>query len=175
MSSTPEFDIEELTDEDIHDLETIFQTSEPSIHPYLLDFMIQDPTTKTCPCLDGLFNDDSDTHTHSLDHFDNISEDICVEDELQTLSDHVEEIPHLELLDEHFVDDVIIHLSSDYPIYDSTPDDPSLDPSPDDSSYEIDESHTIFPPFYEPSTIPFFQDFFIHESSDDPIYDDDSL
>ena len=175
LSSTPEFDIEELTDEDIHDLETIFQTSAPSIHHYLLDFMIQDPTTNTCPCLDGSFNDDPDTHTHSLDPLDNTSEDIHDDDESQTLSDHVEEIPHPELLDEHFVDDVIINSSSDYPIYDSTPDDPSFDPSTDDSCYEIDESHSIFPPFYEPSTILFFQDFFIHKSSDDPIYDDDSL
>jgi hypothetical protein len=67
LSSTPEFDIEELNDEDIHDLETIFQTfGEPSINPYLLDFMIQNPSEKTCVCLEGLFNDNLDTHTHIL-------------------------------------------------------------------------------------------------------------
>jgi len=152
FSSAPEFDIEELNTEDIHDLETIFQTLEPSINPYLLDFMIQDPTRKSCTCLDEWSNDDLNTLAQPLTLHDKTSEDVRDDDELHISSDHV-------------------NIPSDYPIYDSTPDDPFFDPSPDDSCYEIDESHTIFPPFYEPSTIPFFQDFF----SGEPIYDDDSL
>lgn len=76
-----------------------------------------------------------------------------------------QQVPHPELLDEHFADDVVIHESFDHPRYDSISDEPCNDALPDEPCYDdkIDEQATIFHLFCEPSIDPFVQDRFIHK------------
>jgi len=134
LNQTPEFKLKEQVDKNIDELETICHNfCEPSINPFFLDHII--PESSDHPCYDTydddlllelsdvpvydiyddelfnpdkLLNFDLDTHTHAIEQIKPFCICICVEDELQFISNHVEKVNSLKIPFENVALDLAI-------------------------------------------------------------------
>lgn len=100
LSIIPKFEVEAQHDVNVHEDNASYQPWYEIPYDQFYDFsrvykILSDHSAEIFEeehwRLDELFNDDLDTHTHSLDHSDIICEDVCVEDELHVSSEHIED------------------------------------------------------------------------------------